>query len=96
MREAVVDERVLVAREFILEGITVLEYASLFAAIYGVRRGEEAILRVAKLEARASQLVARLSGGEVDLAAVTNGALALACSDAFFGPMNTSSRRGAR
>ena len=38
----------------------------------------------------------RLSGGEVDLAAVTNGALALACSDAFFGPMNTSSRRGAR
>jgi allantoicase len=30
----------------------------------------------------------RLKGGEVDLAAVTNGALALACSDAFFGPMN--------
>lgn len=30
----------------------------------------------------------RLVEGEVDLAAVRNGALALACSDAFFGPMN--------
>jgi allantoicase len=30
----------------------------------------------------------RLQPGEVDLAAVRNGALALACSDAFFGPMN--------
>lgn len=30
----------------------------------------------------------RLEMGEVDLAAVKNGGLALACSDAFFGPMN--------
>ncbi|MDQ3035394.1 MAG: allantoicase [Myxococcota bacterium] len=30
----------------------------------------------------------RLRAGEVDLASVRNGALALACSDAFFGPMN--------
>jgi allantoicase len=30
----------------------------------------------------------RLRLGEVDLASVRNGALALACSDAFFGPMN--------
>jgi allantoicase len=30
----------------------------------------------------------RLSPGEVDLAAVKNGGLALACSDMFFGPMN--------
>ncbi|MBK8170957.1 MAG: allantoicase [Sandaracinaceae bacterium] len=29
-----------------------------------------------------------LKSGEVDLASVRNGALALACSDAFFGPMN--------
>jgi len=31
---------------------------------------------------------AHVPGGAVDLAAVTNGGLALACSDAFFGPMN--------
>lgn len=30
----------------------------------------------------------RLGGGEVDLAAVVNGGKALACSDAFFGPMD--------
>lgn len=30
----------------------------------------------------------QLKSGEVDLASVRNGALALACSDAFFGPMN--------
>ena len=31
----------------------------------------------------------QLKAGEVDLASIRNGALALACSDAFFGPMNS-------
>jgi allantoicase len=35
-----------------------------------------------------SEASAHLEAGEVDLAAVRNGAIALACSDAFFGPMN--------
>jgi allantoicase len=35
-----------------------------------------------------AETASRLREGEVDLASVRNGALALACSDAFFGPMN--------
>ncbi len=35
-----------------------------------------------------SELHAHAEPGEVDLAAIHNGALALACSDSFFGPMN--------
>jgi len=34
------------------------------------------------------QLEAAMQPGEIDLAAVVNGGLALACSDSFFGPMN--------
>ncbi len=33
-------------------------------------------------------LESRMQPGEIDLAAVSNGGLALACSDSFFGPMN--------
>jgi ABC-2 type transport system ATP-binding protein len=55
---------VVMQKEFALDRITVREYAALFAAIQGVRRGEEEILRTAELEARASVPVERLSGGE--------------------------------
>jgi allantoicase len=39
-------------------------------------------------DARDDEARARVPAGLVDLAAVKNGGLALACSDAFFGPMN--------
>lgn len=55
---------VVMQQEFVLDRITVLEYAELFAAIHGVRGGEEEILATAGLGARARVAVERLSGGE--------------------------------
>src|SRR5258705_13884350 len=55
---------VVLQREFVLDHATVAEYAELFAAIHGVRRGEDEILRAAALEARRDVPVDRLSGGE--------------------------------
>jgi ABC-2 type transport system ATP-binding protein len=51
-------------REFVLEGVTVGEYAELFAAIYGVRDGRAKVVAQARLSGREAQPVARLSGGE--------------------------------
>jgi ABC-2 type transport system ATP-binding protein len=51
-------------REFVMEGISVAEYAELFAAIQGVRDGASRIVREAELEDRAKISVHRLSGGE--------------------------------
>jgi ABC-2 type transport system ATP-binding protein len=55
---------VVMQREFVLDNVTVREYAELFAAIYAVRGGEEKILEAARLGARAKVAVDRLSGGE--------------------------------
>jgi ABC-2 type transport system ATP-binding protein len=55
---------VVLQRELLLDRVTVREYAELFAAIQGVRRGEDEILRHARLGARADVPVTRLSGGE--------------------------------
>jgi ABC-2 type transport system ATP-binding protein len=55
---------VVMQREFVLDRITVRDYAVLFASIYGVRRGDERILAAAELGARAAVPVERLSGGE--------------------------------
>jgi ABC-2 type transport system ATP-binding protein len=55
---------VVMQREFVLDGITVREYAELFASIQGVRRGHARILAAADLGARARVPVERLSGGE--------------------------------
>jgi len=55
---------VVLQREFAQDRITVGEYAGLFAAIYGVRRGQEKILSEAGLAARRGVAVERLSGGE--------------------------------
>jgi ABC-2 type transport system ATP-binding protein len=55
---------VVMQRESTLDGITARDYAELFAAIQGVRGGDEKILAEAKLEARADVPVERLSGGE--------------------------------
>ncbi len=49
-------------REFVMEGITVGEYAELFGAIYGVAYAS--ILRKAALEPRSKTELSRLSGGE--------------------------------
>jgi ABC-2 type transport system ATP-binding protein len=51
-------------REFVMEGISVAEYAELFAAIQRVPRGALRIVREAELEGRERSPVARLSGGE--------------------------------
>ena len=50
--------------EFVLDRITVREYAQLFAALHNVRDGEARILKAANLEARANVAVERISGGE--------------------------------
>lgn len=55
---------VVLQRELLLERVTVREYAELFAAIHAVRHGEDEILRMAALSARAHVPVTRLSGGE--------------------------------
>jgi len=55
---------VVMQREFILDGVTVSDYADLFAAIYGVEGGRERILTRSELTARAKVSVDRLSGGE--------------------------------
>lgn len=55
---------VVLQREFVLDGITVAEYADLFASIQGVRGGRNRILGRAHLEDRARTPMARLSGGE--------------------------------
>jgi len=55
---------VVLQREFVPDGVTVREYAQLFAAVYGVRDGAQTILNEAELTARATVSVERLSGGE--------------------------------
>ncbi len=55
---------VVLQRELLLDRTTVREYAELFAAIHGVRRGEDEILRCSGLASRAGVPVTRLSGGE--------------------------------
>lgn len=55
---------VVMQREFVMEGLSVGDYAELFAAIQRVHDGAARILRDAALETRASTPVARLSGGE--------------------------------
>ncbi|MDB4996788.1 MAG: drrA 6 [Myxococcaceae bacterium] len=55
---------VVMQREFVLDNVTVREYAELFASIYGVRGGEAKILDAARLGARSKLAVDRLSGGE--------------------------------
>jgi ABC-2 type transport system ATP-binding protein len=55
---------VVLQKEFILDGITVGEYAELFAAIQQVDCGERQILSQARLEARAQAPLARISHGE--------------------------------
>jgi ABC-2 type transport system ATP-binding protein len=55
---------VVMQREFVLDRITVRDYAELFASIHGVRGGDEQILSAAALGARAKVPVERLSGGE--------------------------------
>ncbi len=51
-------------REPVLDGVTVREYAELFAALYGVPGGGPMILESAALGQRAQVAVDRLSGGE--------------------------------
>jgi ABC-2 type transport system ATP-binding protein len=55
---------VVMQREFVLDNVTVREYAELFASIYAVRGGEEKILEASRLGGRAKLAVDRLSGGE--------------------------------
>jgi ABC-2 type transport system ATP-binding protein len=55
---------VVLQREFALDRITVGEYADLFAAIYGVPRGDGGILDRAQLAGQRHVAVERLSGGE--------------------------------
>jgi ABC-2 type transport system ATP-binding protein len=55
---------VVLQREFVPDHMTVREYAELFAAIQGVRGGEQAIVARAELRDREKTAVARLSGGE--------------------------------
>ncbi len=55
---------VVMQREARLERIRVAEYAELFAAIHGVRRGAQSILERAELTQRGDQRLVRLSGGE--------------------------------
>ncbi|MGE0489177.1 MAG: ABC transporter ATP-binding protein [Vulcanimicrobiota bacterium] len=65
---------VVLQKECAFEGIRVGEYAELFAALYGVERGQERILAEAELAHRDTLPLARLSGGEAQrlfLAAAT-------------------------
>jgi ABC-2 type transport system ATP-binding protein len=55
---------VVLQKELALDGVTVRDYAELFAAIQGVRGGDDRILAMADLGARAGVAVDRLSGGE--------------------------------
>ena len=55
---------VVMQKEFILDGVTVSDYADLFASIYAVEHGRARILERASLEDRAHVSVERLSGGE--------------------------------
>ena len=55
---------VVLQRELTLDRITVRDYAELFAAVQGVRHGEERILATSDLSGRAETPVERLSGGE--------------------------------
>lgn len=55
---------VVMQREFVLDGITVRDYADLFAAIYAEKDGTQRILERAQLEGRARVEVERISGGE--------------------------------
>ncbi len=55
---------VVLQREFVPDHMTVREYAQLFAAIQGVRGGQQAIVARAELGAREKTAVRRLSGGE--------------------------------
>ena len=55
---------VVMQKEFVLDGVTVGDYADLFASIYGVERGRARILERAALVERAHVSVDRLSGGE--------------------------------
>jgi ABC-2 type transport system ATP-binding protein len=55
---------VVLQREFVPDRVTVVEYAELFAAIYGIAAGAQAILHQAELLERARVPVERLSGGE--------------------------------
>jgi ABC-type multidrug transport system ATPase subunit len=55
---------VVLQREMTLDRITVRDYAELFAAVQGVRHGDERILAASGLAGRAATPVERLSGGE--------------------------------
>jgi ABC-2 type transport system ATP-binding protein len=55
---------VVLQREMTLDRITVRDYAELFAAVQGVRGGEDRILAASDLGGRADTPVERLSGGE--------------------------------
>jgi ABC-2 type transport system ATP-binding protein len=55
---------VVMQREFVLDGMTVHDYAELFSAIYKVKDGMSDILARAGLRHRAKVSVERLSGGE--------------------------------
>ena len=52
-------------REFVLDHVTVREYADLFAAIYEIDEGGEGIVERARLADRRNVAMDRLSGGEV-------------------------------
>jgi ABC-2 type transport system ATP-binding protein len=65
---------VIMQNESVWDDITAAQYADLFAAIYGVAGGRDAILEQARLASSAGVRVANLSGGEaqrLDLAAVS-------------------------
>lgn len=55
---------VVMQKEFILDGVTVGDYADLFASIYKVENGRTRILARSELANRAHVSVDRLSGGE--------------------------------
>ncbi len=55
---------VVMQKEFVLDGVTVGDYADLFSSIYEVTNGRERILERAELTKRAHVSVDRLSGGE--------------------------------
>ncbi|MFO0734871.1 MAG: ABC transporter ATP-binding protein [Labilithrix sp.] len=55
---------VVMQKEFVLDGVTVGDYAELFASIYEVDGGRARILERAELAGRAPVSVDRLSGGE--------------------------------
>ena len=51
-------------REFVLDRVTVREYAQLFSTLHNVSHGDDRIIKDANLEARANVAVERISGGE--------------------------------